>query len=151
MTKAAPGCSATHRLRKISRCRSCRTMTGATREQPGISLAMAPLRSTTLSQHYSFTANLSVDGQTLTGGIVGKVAAHIQVKLNAPQVASACKKLAPTPSPPPPAALVRVYPLPAHVTKVPLGVGGPIGIDAGLAVSSARSLTAPFGDKGNWA
>ena len=137
----------------------------------------------TASQYYSFTANLSADGQTLTGGIVGKAAARIRVQLNAPQVASACTAppapppaalyvcnsstyrcdpaTAPgrganissclttckRPSPPPPAASVRVYPLPAHVTKTPLGVGGrgPISIDAGLAVSSVRSLTAPFG------
>jgi hexosaminidase len=99
----------------------------------------------TASQYYSFTANLSADGQTLTGGIVGKAAAHIQLKLNAPQVPSACKKPAPTPTPPAPAVSIRVYPLPAHVTKTPLAVGGPISIDADLVVTSARSLTAPFG------
>ena len=37
----------------------------------------------------------------------------------------------------------NLYPLPAHVTKAPLA--GAIGIDAALAVSSARPLTAPFG------
>ena len=100
----------------------------------------------TASQYYSFIANLSADGQTLTGGIVGNAAARVQLKLNAPQVPSACKKPAPTPTPPAPAVSVRVYPLPAHVTKTPLGsVGGPISIDAGLVVTSARSLTAPFG------
>lgn len=95
----------------------------------------------TASQYYSFTANLSADGQTLAGGVDGKGAsAHFHAKLNAPQVASACKR-----RPPPTTTTVTVYPLPAHATKTPLGVDGPISIDAGLAVSSARSLTAPFG------
>ena len=39
----------------------------------------------------------------------------------------------------------NLYPLPARVTKAPLGAGGAISIDAALAVSAARTLTAPFG------
>ena len=38
-----------------------------------------------------------------------------------------------------------LYPLPAHVTKAPLGAGGAISIVAALAVSAARPLTASFG------
>eukprot|EP00040_Diaphanoeca_grandis_P007070 m.39610 g.39610 ORF g.39610 m.39610 type:complete len:671 (-) comp18249_c0_seq1:177-2189(-) len=42
------------------------------------------------------------------------------------------------------ASTQNLYPLPAHVTKTPLGGGGAISIDASLAVTSARPLTAPF-------
>ena len=63
-------------------------------------------------EYYSFAANLSADGQTLTGGIVG-FQSHFQLKLNAPQVPSACKGPAPAP---PPTAQLPVWPQPSSWT-----------------------------------
>ena len=62
---------------------------------------------------YSFTANLSADGRTLTGAIVGHAGSRLELKLNAPQVLSACEG-PPTPAPTPPSkAQLPVWPQPS--------------------------------------
>jgi hypothetical protein len=66
-------------------------------------------------EYYSFAANLSADGQTLTGAIVGQTGSHFELELNAPPLPSACKAApAPAPAPGPPAKLqLPVWPQPS--------------------------------------
>eukprot|EP01046_Picozoa_sp_COSAG06_P000132 COSAG06_NODE_4_length_41837_cov_204.557597_27_plen_307_part_00 len=70
-------------------------------------------------EYYSFAANLSADGRTLTGAIVGQTSSHFELKLNAPQLPSACKAApAPTPAPGPPSKpQLPVWPQPSSWTS----------------------------------
>jgi hypothetical protein len=68
-------------------------------------------------EYYSFAANLSADGQTLTGAIVGQTSSHFELKLDAPQLPSACKA-APAPTPAPPSKpQLPVWPQPSSWTS----------------------------------
>ena len=70
-------------------------------------------------EYYSFAANLSADGQTLTGAIVGQTSSHFELKLDAPQLPSACKPGPPTPAPPRPPSKPQlpVWPQPSSWTS----------------------------------